>query len=70
MNFTPLQSDLPIQDVKIHKNDKAQLYSIGGKTRLRQYIGGIIIYFLKTQDELNLRIFWEVHLQSFFQKVN
>ncbi len=52
----------PIQDVSVHKAKST--------TRLRQYIGGIIVYFLNRQGGFNMRIFWEVHLTSLIQKVN
>ncbi len=54
-----------------HKDNKAQRPTVlAERTRLRQYIGATIFYFLYRQGGSNLRIFWGVHLTSLIQKVN
>jgi hypothetical protein len=49
---------------------RCENYSKAERTRLRQYIGGTIVYFLNRQGGSNLRIFWEVNIMSLIQKVN
>jgi hypothetical protein len=62
---------LPIQDVKTHKDNKAQQTTVlAARTRLRQYIGATIVYILNRQGGSNLQIFWEVHFMALIQKVN
>jgi hypothetical protein len=40
------------------------------RTRLRQYIGATIVYFLNRQGGSNLQIFWGIHFSLLIQKVN